>query len=262
MNASLPPTGLPTKPPTTEKTNENEQSDLSNEPDEFALDSEESQNNFKGIVENWMKPLFKSFSIELVNCKDRYRSFLGQIERRINEKRGEIEVPDRIKELANRVKHNRSSSIYIVRGWFGCDAVQKSQILKNGSNKFDPAIVESTGKGLCLRSSEKYAAENIDSEGYLIMCYIILHDVTTNIIKKSSNGDQYRFFNGAKPLNRAASKQTGSQVSIRNPDDIKNGLYDQIVVFDTKDILVKTVVHVRSKSRSLQDSRTHAAKKK
>ena len=148
---------------------------------------------------------------------------------------------ERLQMLSKQVGH--SHSVPVVQGWYWC----RRQDLDNVLNKEKPLPY-----GFTFASSASYAAQSTEPSECVVMSHLVLSDLVPALLDGS--GHCFRFISNA---NRASSSLTvtatnprrvgSASVAGRRPlkEDLKEGLYDEFVVFDPETILDYAVIHLK-----------------
>jgi len=225
-------------------------------------------------VSNWLGILpscYKIDFIEYVFNAGRYRMFLGQLEAienrqkdpafqpKLNEESNFSErcrVLARLDALCEQVSHNRN--VRIVRMWHGCRRNALSSLLSHGFATLGTLDDGWYGKAMYFTSSAKYATRycDVDGDGCLIMCYIILLNpfpVISADAPLNVSPTKFRFYGRGNHKNYqchyipVSPVSTASTMDYRPPSTgIDDAIYDELAVFQETCILPQFVVHLKS----------------
>ncbi|CAF4146263.1 unnamed protein product [Rotaria sp. Silwood2] len=226
---------------------------------------------FARCVKNWVGPLgngFKIKAIDIIQNRDKFNHFRQQIE--IVERRMEQSVfqPNlnlennvaerekvlkRLQNLYNQVDHKRKAKI--VRVWHGCDKEVLPKLLADGFSSLAVRNNGWFGKGMYFSSSAQYASRYCPEENpCLLMCYVLVLNpfpVISSDAPKYVKPIQFRFYGRGNhstyqchfiPVSPVTDKT--SKMNFRPPERIDDARYDELVVFESANILPQVVVHL------------------
>ena len=167
-------------------------------------------------------------------------------------------IGERLRKYKRETKHKLHNKVCIVRGWYGCTAEEMSVIIHDGFKRTVRLGSAENDQGFCFKSSLKAAAEEIGPRGCVIMCYIILrHPFPTLIQPDRSTEDcnRYRFYSdGRHTIHQMKSPTPNYHWGNRHDPsaaEVNEGLYDEFVTFQQKDILPELLVYLRPERSSL-----------
>jgi hypothetical protein len=217
--------------------------------------------------------------IELVHNTDSYLMFLQQIKRtesrqtqpafqpRLDAETNPAErkrVLNRLQSLTQQVRHNRPSSI--VRVWHGCHHTNVSKLVSDGFVALSTLDNGWFGKAMYFTSSAEYAAKYTNSNGCLIMCYVVVLNpfpVITDDAPPGVNSTNFRFYGSCNYSNYqchyipVANSEANTGLDFRPPlSGVQDALYDELAVFQQADILPQVIVHLKPQSTSSSTSVT------
>ena len=224
-------------------------------------------------IDRWIKTLpsnLENDGIAFIHHPHLYRVFLQRIlsaEYNFDSQRGFIvlsnaeldpndheKMMSRLAQFKRQTRHKRFEKVCIVRGWYGCGHEEMSQITTNGFFHMTKLGEGDNDKGFCLKSSAQSAARDAGPLGCVIMCYVILHNPFPTIISDGrSRGypNRYRYYSDGKhridQWEYLPMETSWRGLAPPSADDIKNGLHDEFVTYQAKDILPQAVVYLRTK---------------
>lgn len=196
---------------------------------------------------------YRIFLQQILNIAHQYgpeEGFLMTLSARLFLK-DQQKIVERLRKYKRETAHKRFNKVCIVRGWYGCSHEERSEITHNGFKRMVRLGSGDNDKGFCFKSSLKAAAEEIGAHGCVIMCYIILrHPFPTLIQPDQSTEDcnRYRFYSdGRHTIHQAeapiSNNYRGNRYD-RTATDVNDGLYDEFVTFQQKDILPQVLVYL------------------
>lgn len=199
--------------------------------------------------------------IKLTESKQKQKEFQPDLNKETNPTERE-KVLDRLHLLSQKVQHNRSASV--VRVWHGCSRASVSKILSNGFAALSKLDDGWFGKAMYFTSSAEYAAKYTNSDGCLIMCYVLLLNpfpVITDDAPPSEHTSNFKFYGKANHSNYQChyipvvpvDKDTSWNFR-PPPNGVQDAIYDELAVFQQDDILPQVVVHLKSRSNLHKES--------
>ncbi|UJR12131.1 hypothetical protein I4U23_016308 [Adineta vaga] len=214
---------------------------------------------------------FEIKAIEIVQNHDKFKHFRQQIEiveSRMDQTifqpnlRGETNLKERqkvlkrLESLYKEVKSNRKANI--VRVWHGCDARLLPQLLGEGFASLGQLDDGWFGKGIYFSSSAEYASRYCwnNEHACLVMCYVLILNPFPVIIDDAPldvRQREFRFYGRGNyrthqchyiPVAPASTQEV--RIDFRPPPNgTDNAKYDELVVFDSANILPQVVVHIK-----------------
>ncbi|CAF0794228.1 unnamed protein product [Adineta steineri] len=229
---------------------------------------------FARLVKTWMGPQTSGFDIrmmEIVENRDKFNHFRQQIEivesrqnqsafqpavdKETNAKERQ-KVLKRLDGLYKQVTNNRN--VNIVRVWHGCNKQLLPQLLGEGFASLGQLDDGWFGKGIYFSSSAEYASRYCpqNENSCLIMCYVLVLNpfpVIHNDAPKHAKPRDFRFYGRGNhrtyqchyiPVAPVSGEK--STMDFRpSPEGTDRAIYDELVVFESANILPQIVVHLK-----------------
>ncbi|CAF4167820.1 unnamed protein product [Adineta steineri] len=226
---------------------------------------------FVRFVKNWMGPRKSGFeieTIEIVENRDKLNNFRQQIdiaesrqtqsafqpaiheESNANERQ---KVLKRLDGLCKQVTHNRKANI--VRVWHGCNKQLLPYLLSEGFAALGQTDGGWFGKGIYFSSSAEYASRYCppNENACLLMCYVLVLNpfpVIHDDAPKNAKPRDFRFYGsgnyGTYQCHYIPVSGKKSSMNFRPPlDGTDHANYDELVVFESANILPQIVVHLK-----------------
>ncbi|CAF0893405.1 unnamed protein product [Rotaria sp. Silwood1] len=230
-------------------------------------------------VKKWVGSLengFKIKKIEIIQNRKKFNHFREQIEFVERHMKEQIFQPNwdcekdmaerkivlkRLERLYKQVDHNRIANI--VRVWHGCDKKVLPKLLADGFASLEVLDDGWFGKGMYFSSSAQYASRYCQGENpCLLMCYVLVLNpfpVISCDARHDKKPEDFRFYGRGNhnnyqchyiPVSPVTDKEFTTDY--RPPKRIDDARYDELVVFESANILPQIVVHLE---RTLSPSR-------
>ncbi|CAF0856478.1 unnamed protein product [Adineta steineri] len=205
------------------------------------------------IVENRDKFNLFCQQIEIVESRQAQSAFQPQIDRETNPEERQ-KVLKRLDGLCQQVMHNRK--VNIVRVWHGCNKQLLPQLLGEGFASLGQVDDGWFGKGMYFSSSAEYASRYCpqNEDACLLMCYVLVLNpfpVIYDDAPEDVKPHKFRFYgrgnHRAYQCHYIPVSGEKSTMDFRPPlEGVDHADYDELVVFESANILPQIVVHLKT----------------
>lgn len=161
---------------------------------------------------------------------------------------------ERLRNYKRETRHRRHDKVCIVRGWYPCSHQEMLHIATQGFTQLIRLGPEPNDQGFCFKSSAKAAAEQLDRDGCLLMCYILLQKPIVTVMKNSSNrGSEkcYRYYSDGRHSSdqweHPSVRNSTSTRVVPSSHEVRNGYYDEFVTFKAHQIYSQVIVYLGQK---------------